>query len=158
MPQHISQCQVKVELLPINKGKLKLIHGIYITRAAKLHLRFRHNLLYSTAPSLRAPFSDFTEKTRQSEEILDSEQCPFTRKEDERVRRCNIRPVQRNGRLAPIGIEKEDATLAWQSPYFHCFELDIPIWVEWVGNSEGLMSQILLGCSEKTLWWIGWHV
>ena len=107
----------------------------------------RHNLLYSTALSLRAPSSDCTEKTRQSEEIFDSEQRAFTREEDERIRRCNIRPVQRNGRLAPIGIEKEDATLGWQSPYFHCLELDISIGVEWVGNSEGLMSQILLGCS-----------
>ena len=131
---------------------------IYVAHAAKLLLHLRRNLLYSTAPSLRAPFSDFTEKTRQSEEILDSEQCAFTREEDEWVRRCNIRPVQRNGRLTPIGIEKEDATLIWQSPYFYCLKLDISIGVEWVGNSEGLMSQILLGCSEKTLWWTGSRV
>ena len=125
----------------------KLFLGIYVAHTAKLLLHLWHNWLYSTAPSLRAPFSDFTEKTRQSEEILDSEQCAFTREEDERVRRCNIRPVQRNGRLTPIGIEKEDATLVWQSPYFYCLELDISIRMEWVGNPEGFMSQILLGCS-----------
>ena len=95
--------------------------------------------------------ADFFNETNQPDKVVEPKMSSPRRNSHERVRRPNVRPIQRYGGFTALGVEKENPTLARNSPGANNFKLYIFVWMKRVDDSESFVVKILEGCSC-----IGW--
>jgi hypothetical protein len=111
----------------------------------------RHNFLNSPPRDHTCSFTAcvvyFLDKSNQTEKVFDSEKCSSRRDGDKWILWPDVRPLQRHGRFASLGVQKEDTTLARQLPYAVNLKLDISEWMKRVNDPECFVAKILLGCS-----------
>jgi hypothetical protein len=111
----------------------------------------RHNFFNSLPSGHTCSFTlcafYFLDKSNQTKKVFDSEMCASRRDGNEWILWPDVRPLQRHGRFASLGIQKEDTTLARQLPYAVNLKLDISVWMKRVNDLECLIAKILLGCS-----------
>ena len=91
--------------------------------------------------------ADFFHETNQPDKVVEPEMSSPQRNSHEGVRRPNVRPNQRHGGFAALGIEKEDPTLARNSPDANNFKPYISIRMKRVDDSKCFFVKILEGCS-----------
>jgi hypothetical protein len=111
----------------------------------------RHDFLYGPVHHHAYSFAVCTvyslNKTNQTEKVFDSEKGASSRDCNEWILWSNVRPTKRYGRFAPLRVEKENTTRAWQSSYVIYFKLDISVWMKRVNDPEGFVVKILMGRS-----------
>ena len=91
--------------------------------------------------------ADFSHETNQPDKVVEPKMSSPRRNSHERVRRPNVRPIQRNGRFTALGVEKENPTLARNSPDANNFKLYIFVRMKRMDDSESFVVKILKGCS-----------
>jgi len=100
--------------------------------------------------SFAASVPYFTNKTSQSQKILDPEQRASPRNDNEWILRLNVCPVKRYGRFTPLLIEEKNTAFTGQCPNRVYFKFYIFQWMKRMDNPEGSIVQVLLRCSWDT--------
>ena len=88
---------------------------------------------------------NFLNEANQTKEVFDPEKSTPGRYSNKWILRTNVSPLKRYRRFAPLGVDKENTTLAWQAPYAINFKLDISVRVKWVNDPEGFVVKALMG-------------
>jgi hypothetical protein len=89
----------------------------------------------------------FINEANQTEKVFDPEKRATCGDGDERILYPDVSPVKRHRGSTPFRINEKNATLICKSPDTIDFKLDVAIWMKRVGNLEGCVGKVFIGCS-----------